>query len=348
MSGRFERRNGFRKRTRDEDERRRSHVRFGVPAVPRAGLGESASPARRLRRRSAPPRDSLRRNGFVVLDPPVDARRRRGRGWCAARPCVPREASTDLYLRRLTDRARCLGIDPETDIFRFSEICARARGGRRFDVTAQISEADGGRLRDPRAASEGSGGGARLSAARGDVVARDPRGDRAVDLARVGALGAHGSDTKRSGAGTARSETRAPASRRRPGAWLLPRAPAQHFHADRPRAGSPTRSFPWWTFQKIWARRGSEGEPRVGPRRPVPRPARRGGAPRRRRRWRRRSRGERVLLYDYRVMHAGGAARARRPRPLAYVMRASAGLEDLELPGEVHLGRGGAIEGDGV
>ena len=35
-----------------------------------------------------------------------------------------------------------------------------------------------------------------------------------------------------------------------------------------------------------------------------------------------------VLLYDYRVMHAGGANASAAPRPLAYVMRARAGLED--------------------
>jgi hypothetical protein len=33
-------------------------------------------------------------------------------------------------------------------------------------------------------------------------------------------------------------------------------------------------------------------------------------------------------LYDYRVMHAGGANASAAPRPLAYVMRSRAGLED--------------------
>ena len=54
-----------------------------------------------------------------------------------------------------------------------------------------------------------------------------------MDLARVGALGARGSDTKRSGAGERREARRE--RRRRDGDRVRgcsARAPAQHFHAD--------------------------------------------------------------------------------------------------------------------
>ena len=108
----------------------------------------------------------------------------------------------------------------------------------------------------------------------------------------------------------------------------LPRAPAQHFHADGRARGianafvplvdvpenmGPTRfrrgSHAWDhddPYPDRRARRLADAAEEAAP------PLARGS----------------VLLYDYRVMHAGGANASGVPRPLVYVMRSRVGLED--------------------
>ena len=46
-------------------------------------------------------------------------------------------AASDGYLDRLLAAAKAKGLRVDSDIFRFAELCSRARGGRRFDVTAE-------------------------------------------------------------------------------------------------------------------------------------------------------------------------------------------------------------------
>ena len=284
--------------------------------------------------------DSLIRNGFVVLDPPADSRGGAGDGLVRGETLRFAETATDLYLRRLTDRARCLGIDPETDIFRFSEICARARGGRRFDVTAQTAlsgSEEGSATRVPPLKGPEEARASALRAATSWHAVReatdawispvlersglllDPIAAPATKTNDAeGATQTEGKETKRS-AGVA-TATGCVVS--------LPRAPAQHFHADGRARGianafvplvdvsaemGPTRfrrgSHAWDhddPYPDRRARRLAAAAEEVAP------PLARGS----------------VLLYDYRVMHAGGANASAAPRPLAYVMRSRVGLED--------------------
>ena len=284
--------------------------------------------------------DSLRRNGFVVLDAPTDSRGGAGDGLVRGETLRSAETSTDLYLRRLTDRARCLGIDPETDIFRFSEICARARGGRRFDLTARMSlfrSEDGSATRVPPLKGPEEARASALRAATSWHAVReatdawispvlersglllDPIAAPATKTNDAeGATRTEGKEAKRS-AGVA-TATGCVVS--------LPRAPAQHFHADGRARGianafvplvdvsaemGPTRfrrgSHAWDhddPYPDRRARRLAAAAEEVAP------PLARGS----------------VLLYDYRVMHAGGANASGVPRPLVYVMRSRVGLED--------------------
>ena len=321
----------FEKSSRDDDDDDDDEAAF-VSAYPpfRVRVSEpervAGAPSEATVRAAA---DSLRRNGFVVLDPPVDARGGAGDGLVRGETLRSAEASTDLYLRRLTDRARCLGIDPETDIFRFSEICARARSGRRFDVTAQISEADGDASATrvpPRKGPEEARASALRAATSWHAIREATEPWISPVLARSGLM-----DPIRSAREQANGEKRdasAGVATATGCVVALPRAPAQHFHADGRARGianafvplvdvpaemGPTRfrrgSHVWDhddPYPDRRARRLADAAEEVAP------PLARGS----------------VLLYDYRVMHAGGANVSAAPRPLAYVMRARAGLED--------------------
>lgn len=319
----------FEKSSRDEDDDDEAAFVSAYPPF-RVRVSEpervAGAPSEATVRAAA---DSLRRNGFVVLDPPVDARGGAGDGLVRGETLRSAEASTDLYLRRLTDRARCLGIDPETDIFRFSEICARARGGRRFDVTAQISEADGDASATrvpPRKGPEEARASALRAATSWHAIREATEPWISPVLARSGLM-----DPIRSAREQANGEKRdasAGVATATGCVVALPRAPAQHFHADGRARGIANAFVPLvdvpenmgpTRFRKgshVWdhddpypdrrARRRAEAAEEVAPAL---------------------ARGS-VLLYDYRVMHAGGANASAAPRPLAYVMRASAGLED--------------------
>ena len=283
--------------------------------------------------------DSLRRNGFVVLDPPVDARGDAADGLVRFETLRLAEISTDLYLRRLTDRARCLGIDPETDIFRFSEICARARGGRRFDVTAErraepedADDASAMRVPPPKGPEE-----ARASALRAATSWHAIREELepwiTPVLRRSGLMDVldenEDADATNEGARRQKKKSASDGVATATGCVVsLPGAPAQHFHADGRARGianafvplvdvpsdmGPTRfrrgSHAWDhddPYPDRRARRLADAAEEEAP------PLARGS----------------VLLYDYRVMHAGGANASAAPRPLAYVMRSRAGLED--------------------
>ena len=75
--------------------------------------------------------DSLARNGFVVLEAED------GAGLVASDVLDSALAASDGYLDRLLAAAKAKGLRVDSDIFRFAELCSRAQGGRRFDVTAE-------------------------------------------------------------------------------------------------------------------------------------------------------------------------------------------------------------------
>ena len=58
-------------------------------------------------------------------------------------------AASDGYLDRLLAAAKAKGLQVDSDIFRFAELCSRARGGRRFDVTAERRSGVGTTARSP-------------------------------------------------------------------------------------------------------------------------------------------------------------------------------------------------------
>ena len=130
--------------------------------------------------------DSLARNGFVVLEA------RDGRGLVPEDVLDEAAATSEAYLDALLRRCRARGIDPGRDIFRFAEVCGRARGGRRFDVTAERRRGrDGGRggdpssaidipARGPPAAAAGGGSGERVGSSETRRRAMDRPGARAV------------------------------------------------------------------------------------------------------------------------------------------------------------------------
>ena len=95
----------FEKSSRDEDDDDEATFVSAYPPF-RVRVSEpervAGAPSEATVRAAA---DSLRRNGFVVLDPPVDARGGAGDGLVRGETLRSAEASTDLYLRRLTDRA---------------------------------------------------------------------------------------------------------------------------------------------------------------------------------------------------------------------------------------------------
>ena len=107
-----------------------------------------------------------------------------------------------------------------------------------------------------------------------------------------------------------------------------PNAPAQHFHADGHERGIvnvfipledvPSEKGP--TAFKLGSHRWDHSNPyptrddlRALEMAPIVTPTLKKGS---------------LLLYDYRVMHCGGANRTGEIRPIAYVMRSRRGLED--------------------
>ena len=266
--------------------------------------------------------DSLARNGFVVLEASD------GRGLVPADVLDEAAATSEAYLDALLDRCRARGIDPGCDIFRFAEVCGRARGGRRFDVTAERRRGrDGGRDGDPSSAIDIPARGPPAAAAKAAAAASAwDRVRRVVEQWTAPALALSGlmDPTAHPPCLGDAGETTAVGC-----VTAMPRAPRQHFHADgrirgivncfAPLVDVPARLGPTrfkrgshaWDHDAPYLTRAEE-RAREAAEEVAPELAR--GA---------------LLVYDYRTMHAGGANESDdERRPVAYVMRSRRGLED--------------------
>ena len=239
--------------------------------------------------------ESLRVHGFVVLSPVVSG------------AIVPEDTlaecarANDEHLDELLARAETRGVDSRRDIFRYAEICSRARCGLRYDFTRPECE----RVR---------------------ALAK-PNGQRAVSAWE--ALGAYVSPwvspilSKAYGADYDFTTKSLGCVSSEPG------APEQHFHADGRVFGifnvfintakvetidGPTAfihgSHEWdhdACYVSTPERKAQALAPRTQPELLFP------GS---------------VLIYDYRVMHKGGANDSARRRSLAYVMFCSRRARD--------------------
>ena len=257
--------------------------------------------------------DSLARNGFVVLEA------QDGAGLVASDVLDSALTASDGYLDRLLAAAKAKGLRVDSDIFRFAELCSRARGGRRFDVTAERRRCgnDGSITLPPRpypTSDDESAAAAATDAWDGLRRAADPWVSSA--LLRSGLM------VENDGTGVTFGVIAVGC------VTSLPSAPEQHFHADGrergivnvfvplvdvPASMGPTHfrrgshvwdhDSPYLTREQRRAREGAEDV--------VPE-LRRGS----------------VLMYDYRVFHRGGANLTGKRRPVAYVMYARDGTED--------------------
>ena len=266
--------------------------------------------------------DSLARNGFVVLEA------RDGRGLVPEDVLDEAAATSEAYLDALLLRCRSRGIDPGRDIFRFAEVCGRARGGRRFDVTAERRRGrDGGRDGDPSSAIDIPARGPPAAAAKAAAAASAwDRVRRVVERWTAPALALSGlmDPTAHPPSLGDAGETTAVGC-----VTAMPGAPRQHFHADgrirgivncfAPLVHLPARLGPTrfkrgshaWDHDAPYLTRAEE-RAREAAEEVAPELAR--GA---------------LLVYDYRTMHAGGANESDdERRPVAYVMRSRRGLED--------------------
>ena len=134
--------------------------------------------------------DSLARNGFVVLEAED------GAGLVASDVLDSALAASDGYLDRLLAAAKAKGLRVDSDIFRFAELCSRARGGRRFDVTAERRRCgnDGSITLPPRPypTSDDESGGRSRDGCVGRVTSRGgPLG-----LLRAPQIGSHGRERR--------------------------------------------------------------------------------------------------------------------------------------------------------
>jgi len=236
--------------------------------------------------------ESLRVHGFFVLQPSNDAS-------SSVPAMVPQDvlnecASTgEAHLNELLARVVERGLNPSVDIFRFAEICSRARGGKRYDHTRPESE---------RAIN--------LTKPKGALAVRAWESLQHyvapwVEPVLIAAYGNEGTFAVKS-VGCVSAE---------------PGAPEQHFHADGrvfgifncfvplakvSRLEGPTEFIHGshlWRHDAAYVttpeRKAQAAAPRVQPELMTP------GS---------------LLVYDYRVMHRGSANDSAKRRPLAYVM----------------------------
>ena len=257
---------------------------------------------------------SLARNGFVVLEAED------GTGLVPTDVIDSALDASEGYLRRLTAAAKGKGLRVDSDIFRFAEVCSRAKGGRRFDVTAE-----------------------RRRSGAGDTITLPPRSYPTADDESAATAATAAWDSLRMAADPWVTPTLAgsrlmvdddgtgvPFGVTAVGCVTsLPSAPEQHFHADGrergivnvfvplvdvPASMGPThfrRGSHTWDHDSPYLtgdqRRIQERAEEVVPEL---------------------SRGS-VLMYDYRVFHRGGSnLSGDRMRPVAYVMYARDGTED--------------------
>ncbi|CAL53283.1 Nicotinamide N-methyltransferase-like [Ostreococcus tauri] len=242
--------------------------------------------------------ESLVVHGFVVMQPASES---------DAQAMVPRDVleecrrASDTHLNELLSRVEAQGLNPRLDIFRFAEICSRARGGMRYDYTRPDSE----RVRALET----------LKCTRAIHSWESLQRFAApwVEPALAEAYGAERDFAVKS-VGCVSSE---------------PGAPEQHFHADGrvfgifnvfvPMSAVSTIEGPTefihgshqWDHNAAHVttpdQKAQAAAPRFQPELRVP------GS---------------LLVYDYRVMHRGGANASTRRRPLAYVMYGSSGTRD--------------------
>lgn len=236
--------------------------------------------------------ESLRVHGFFVLQPSNDTS-------SSVPAMVPQDALSECastgeaHLNELLARVVERGLNPSVDIFRFAEICSRARGGKRYDHTRPESE---------RAIN--------LAKPKGALAVRAWESLQHyvapwVEPVLIAAYGNEGTFAVKS-VGCVSAE---------------PGAPEQHFHADGrvfgifncfvplakvSRLEGPTEFIHGshlWRHDAAYLttpeRKAQAAAPRVQPELMTP------GS---------------LLVYDYRVMHRGSANDSAKRRPLAYVM----------------------------
>jgi predicted nicotinamide N-methyase len=304
--------------------------------------------------------ESLTRNGFVVLDPPSGADAATEtfsfHGLVTETSLDKCEVATTSYLDTLMKRCRDLSIDPFSDIVRFKEVCGRVRGGKRLDVTAERrrdavgdKEKQNKEKNDPDADRETpivihpGGGPPEAMTAAADACAAWQLLRQESDpwvtpvLQRSGLMEAE-TETSSSELPT---ESNSPDQKQKQKKTVsggnttavgcvvsYPHAPAQHFHADGrergivnvflplrdvTRALGPT-SFKLgshhWDHECQYPDRAAK---RLAATAVEVTPELKKGA---------------LLLYDYRVMHRGGANATDAQRPVAYVMKSRPGLTD--------------------
>jgi len=233
--------------------------------------------------------ESLRQHGFVILQPLVVG----NLSIISREDVVALNDAGETYLNELLDGVKAKGIDPSRDIFRFSEICSRARAGLRYDYTRPEHE-------DIKARVTSNGSRAiiqwqaleKLVAPWVEPILARAYVDETFTVKSVGCVTSE------------------------------PGAPEQHFHADGRIFGIVNVFVPLvatsadaaqgtafihgshrWDHDAAYVTskeaRKQAAAPRCLPEMPTP------GS---------------LLLYDYRVMHKGGANHSRKRRPLAYVM----------------------------
>ena len=239
--------------------------------------------------------ESLRTHGFVIIRASSDDESLIPER--ALRECA--EAS-DAHLNELLARVGERGVDATTDIFRFAEICSRARGGLRYDFTRPESDVVRALATDTGKRAVRAWETVQISCAPWiEPVLAAAYGD---DFFTVKSLGCVSSE---------------------------PGAPEQHFHADGRSFGifnvfvpvkdvqptdGPTEfihgSHAWdhdAAYVTTTERKSQAAAPRFQPH------ILKAGS---------------MLVYDYRVMHRGGANESKTRRALAYVMYCSRETRD--------------------
>jgi len=242
--------------------------------------------------------ESLREHGFVVLQPTE----------AGSSAIVPRDVVHDVsfaceeYLNELLDGVSAKGVDPMRDIFRFSEICSRARDGLRYDFTHSESESVKARVtaRGARAIEQWERVQASASPWVEPILAR-AYPNAAFSVKSIGCVTSE------------------------------PSAPDQHFHSDGRVFGIVNVFVPLvatangeddaqgtafihgshrWNHEAAYVttktKRQQDAAPRSMPELTL-------GS---------------LLVYDYRVMHRGGANNSSKRRPLAYVMFGAENVRD--------------------
>ena len=248
--------------------------------------------------------ESLREHGFVILQP-------HDVGNHSA--LIPREDVAALndagetYLNELLEGVKAKGIDPTRDIFRFSEICSRARAGLRYDYTRPEHEDVKARLTSSgRKAIDQWQALEKLVAPWVEPILARAYKDDKFKCVSVGCVTSE------------------------------PGAPEQHFHSDGRIFGIVNVFVPLvatangadaaqgtafihgshlWDHDAAYVTskeaRKQAAAPRCLPEIHTP------GS---------------LLLYDYRVMHKGGANNSRKRRPLAYIMYGANKADSWNFP----------------